>query len=151
MDGAARSLDLAASRLVPRVAVAGRALLLIAVAAVDRLVAPRLEGNFRLHAAGRANSREHLARAAAVAAPTGVSAAGVATIAVAIRGTLRLTSSTAARAALRLREPALLIVRLLAGSKGKRLAAIAAHNRAVAHSAEALCVDRFDAIRKKET
>src|SRR5918998_1727200 len=38
----------------------GRALLLEALTAVDRLVVPRLEGNFRLLAAGGANSWVHL-------------------------------------------------------------------------------------------
>src|SRR5215213_3629295 len=43
------------------VARCGRALLLEALAAVNRLVVPRLEGDFRLLAAGRADGRIHLA------------------------------------------------------------------------------------------
>ena len=44
------------------VARCGRALLLEALAAINRLVVPRLEGDFRLLAAGGADGRIHLAR-----------------------------------------------------------------------------------------
>src|SRR5215207_11459565 len=76
------------------VARCGRTLLLEALAAIDRLVVPRLEGDFRLLAAGRAHGRIHLARSGGV--PTaargvttttaGISAAGIATTATAAAG-----------------------------------------------------------------
>src|SRR5215217_8310990 len=94
-------------------AVAGRrrALLLEAFAAVDRLVVPRLEGDFSLLAAGRAHGRIHLARsggvttaaARGVATTTaGISAAGIATTAAAGVATRGATAVVAAGRALSL-------------------------------------------------
>jgi hypothetical protein len=142
-------------------AVAGRrrALFLEAFAAVDRLVVPRLEGDFSLLAAGRAHGRIHLARsggvttaaARGVATTTaGISAAGIATTTTAAAGVatrgatavvaagraLSLALRPAIGATLRLGVAALLVERLLSGRKSECLAAIAAGDRPIRQLAE---------------
>jgi hypothetical protein len=121
----------------------GGALLLEALPAVDRLVVARLEGDFRLLAACRANSRVHLARSRGVTTAR-VTTTGVATARITTRGTaaivaaggaLRLALGTAARATLGCGVAALLIERLLSGRKNELLAAIATGNRLI-HFAE---------------
>ncbi len=106
-----------ADRLPAAVAVAsvGRAAILEALAAVDRLVRAGLEGDFRLLAARGADSRVHLARAAGVstaaAAAVRVAAAAVSTagrVAIATGVALRLARLAAASgnaAARRTRAP----------------------------------------------
>jgi hypothetical protein len=131
--------------------------------AVDRLVGARLERNFCVPSALRAGRGIHLPWTARVAtAATGgvpsaaaiaiargirsaaaVSSGGISsattTAAIAriepLRGALRLAGRSARRTTLGLTEPPLRIKRLLAGRKRKRLAAIAAGERPIAHSA----------------
>ncbi len=117
--------------LVGTVPAAGLALL-EALTAIDWLVAAWLERNFRRLAAGRADGREHLAWAAAVAASTAATAA-VSTAAAAISVALGLASCAACRAALWLRETTLCIEGLLAGSEIECCAAIPAGQCTIAH------------------
>src|SRR5215204_736757 len=128
------------------VARCGRALLLEALTAVDRLVVPWLEGDFRLLTAGRAHSRIHLARSAGITtAAAGGIATTTATAGVAARGAtaivaagraLSLALRPAIGAALGLGVAALLVERLLSGRKSECLAAIATGDRSIGQLAE---------------
>jgi len=137
----ARILDLdfgvtaKALRLVSAVARAARSLLSEALAAVDRLAGSGAEGNLSLLAAAAADSRVHLARTGGIPSTTAVSATVVAAFVV----PLRLACGAAAWAALRLGVTALKIEGLLALRKNEFLAAIAAGNSTVAHSANFPC------------
>lgn len=123
----------------------GRAAQLEALAAVDRLVVARLEGDFCVLATLRANSRIHLARTGGVtttAATRVAIAGGIATAATGVAAVvatgrpLGLALGAAACAALRLGVATLRVERLLTCRKSKCLATIAAGNRSVAQLAE---------------
>jgi len=127
-----------AAGLVAVVARAARSLLGEALAAVDRLAGRGPEGDLSLLAAAAANSSVHLTRAGGVASAT-TAAAVSATAVAAVVVPLRLACGAAARAALRFGVTALKIEGLLALCENKFLAAIAAGQASVAHSANFPC------------
>jgi hypothetical protein len=101
------------------------AALLEALAAVNRLVHRRDEWNLSFLATIAADCRVHGALAAAI------TAAATATAAVATVVALSLACRAACRATLRFGVAAFCIKRLLAGSKGKCLATVAAGKRSI--------------------
>ena len=139
------------------VARSGGAPLLEALPAVDRLVIPRLEGDFRLLATGRANGRVHLARPGGITAAAattggvttatrvattaarGVTPRGAATV-VAASGSLGFALRPATGATLRLRITALCVERLLPSGKSEFLAAIATGDRLIQLAETSLAV-----------